>query len=228
MFLFSRRFSIIRERERERESLLSSYDYIISSDKPENINSIITHKKLDALKRLYHKYEYLAVIDAECLFLRPTTPYLKDIWDKNCFVANSSCLGSEYIIHCLQDMKINNYPYDVNFYYWFNEMQVYPSYLIPEFLSWIGKSNIHIYSFDYLLFTVFMIMNHGHKLRVIESPCKALNGLAEELGADKQAPYRRDIVKHIHWSTWFDGIEEFENIKMVFHLDRYPIKRQKL
>lgn len=210
---------LIFSSEEDYQSFKLSCDYLIVPPKPHYIESIVTYKKLKALSLLHDKYDYLATIDTESIFLKPLTPFLKDIWDNNCLVGNVSYFGEYIIEDCLKNIKIN-YPLPTNIYYWFNEIQVYPTKLIPDFINWLPKFINH-YSFDYLLFTIFMITNNNHKLRMLNG--HSYYSLIEDLGLDYYS-YNRHLAAEVNWSPWFPGIEKFDNIKILFHLDRFPIK----
>lgn len=190
-------------------------NYIVVPPKPKSIEAYPIYKKLEALRQLHHKYEYLTTLDSECLFLKPTTPYLKDIWDNNCLVANRCKAGHEYINQCLDDLKITDYPLDKNLYFWFNDIQVYPTSLIPEFLDWLPKK-ISFNSFDYLLFGIFMITKYNHPLRILDADTDK-ESIVEKMG---DYPQHYDLLKQVNWSTWFPGVEKYNNLKMLYHLDR--------
>jgi hypothetical protein len=196
--------------------------FLIAPKKPDYIESNPTYKKLYALSKLYKDYEYLATIDTECIFLKPTTPYLEEIWNGNCFIANKSIEGNRFIESCLEDLGIANYPYETNLYFWFNEIQIYPCSLIPQFLAWIFGKDIHKNSFDYLMFGIFMIMEKGQKLKILDCGEENIkDGVIEDMNLYVNC---RDLVKEVNWSSWFMGIQEFDNIKMLLHLDRYAIE----
>lgn len=194
-------------------------NYIIVPPKPNHIESVATYKKLEALSQLYDKYDYLATMDTEAIFLKPVTPHLESIWENNCLVGNSTEHGVIFIESCLRDVNIN-YPLPTNTYYWFNEIQVYPTNLIPEFMKWLPQF-IHDCSFDYLLFTIFMITNNNHKLRILNG--HSYQGIIEDLGMDRYS-HNRHFAAEVNWSTWFPGVEKLDNIKILFHLDRFPIQ----
>lgn len=175
-----------------------------------------TYKKIRGLAYAIDKFDYVATIDTESLFLKPVCPELKTIWDNNCLVCNESTQGHNYIESCLKDLGLDKFHYSTNYYWWFNDIQVYPTNLIQEFLHWLPK-RISPKSFDYLMFGIFMVEVKKHKLRMIDGISH--DGLIEEL------PLHMDMVEQVsqvNWSTWFPGVEKYENIKMLFHLDRFP------
>jgi hypothetical protein len=195
---------------------------IVVGNKPDNIESVATFKKLKALEILHKDYDYLATIDTECMFLKTTTPYLKDIWNNNCIVANCSISGADIIKQCLIDTNVKDYPYSNNLYFWFNDIQVYPTSLVSEFLEWCPK-NIKLASFDYLLFGIFMITKHNHNLKLIKGVENF--GIIENL---TKYPDIYPLVKETNWSPYFPGVEKYDNVKILFHLDRYPLGDIKL
>lgn len=192
---------------------------IVVPPKPNNYESVVAYKKIKALSLLYKEYDYLATMDTEILFLRPTTPHLKSIWDNNCIIANCSLKGATIINQCLEDLNLKDYPYSTNLYYWFNEIQVYPTYLVQEFLDWL-PSNIRNLSFDYLLFSIFMITKHNHELKLIKGISNY--SIIEDYFEKPEFHY---LAEKVNWSTYFSGVEKLDNIKVLFHLDRVPLPK---
>jgi hypothetical protein len=202
---------------RDKNDFKRTCNYLIVPPKTPFIEAPPIYKKLTALRMLHDKYEYLSTLDSESLFLKPTTPYLKEIWDNNCLVANKSGNGDFFINQCLSDLGINDYPLDKNLYWWFNDIQVYPTKLIPEFLDWLPKK-ISFNSFDYLLFGIFLITKYNHQLRILDAFTER-ESVIERMCCH---PEHRELVKQVNWSSWFPGVEKYDNLKMLFHLDRCP------
>ena len=75
------------------ENILS----LVIPDKLNQYKSPVTVKKLFGVFNLYEKYDYIAVVDCECLFIRSAnvTEVLDTIWKKQSFlVCNKS-----YLLH---------------------------------------------------------------------------------------------------------------------------------
>lgn len=191
--------------------------YLIIENNQDKIHSAATFKKLKALEILADKYDYLATIDTETIFLRPVTPHLKEIWDNNCFVANFSRRGHEIIEECIKTLNID-YKLDPNLYFWFNDIPVYKTSYIREFLDYLPEV-IYYYSFDHMLFTIFMMEKHNQQLKIINGMPEY--SIIEELSLEQNASMRY-LAGKTNWSTYFNGVEKLDNIKMLFHLDRYP------
>ena len=220
---FNENVIVVFSSEQERIDFNRSCNHIVVGPKPDRIESWTTYKKLEALARLCDQYDYLATIDTESVFIRPCTTELKSIWDGNCFVANNTThCGSQFVESCLKDLNTAtdtvNYPYDTNLFCWFNEIQVYPTELIMPFLNWLTKGIIHLASFDYLLFSIFMITKRGHKFRILDcsTPCAVIEGLAH-------LPQHQHLVSQVYWSVWFPGVETVPSKKILFHRPKSSI-----
>jgi len=191
------------------------------SNVPDNEIGFIGKKKLDLLKQVYSDYKYIAIIDVECKFLKPVTNSLEEIWNSNCFVANHSVDGSRMMREL---NEICGYDHNDDLYPWFNCIQVFKSDLIPGFFSWLDSKKEVLgarLNFEFLLFALYCRHELNMPWRVLEG--HAWHGLvenADELGK----PHNKHILNQIVWSTYLKDIEQYPNIKMLFHLDRYPIK----
>lgn len=189
---------------------------IVDLNSSEDRNNYITRKKLKGLEAIYKDYEYIAVIDSECKFLRPTTPHLGEIWKKNCLLANHSDLGGNLMSKvaglCGITLRDGLYP-------WFNDIPVYKTSILPGFLPWAWSKReamMDYNSFDYLLFCLYCRFVLGLEWRVFGSGDKSIYGLTE----GERWAQNGQLLMDTHWSipvfNWYP-----ENIKMLFHLDRY-------
>jgi hypothetical protein len=181
----------------------------------------VGRKKLSLLKQVYTDYKYISIIDAESKFLKPVTPFLEEIWNSNCFLANHSLDGARIVKEFTQ---LCGYRYDDNLYPWFNCIPVFKSELLPGFYQWLDLKkeavDLHL-GFEFLLFAIYCRFELNIPWRVLEG--KAWHGLVEN-GDEWGKPKNRHLFNQTSWSTYQKNIEDYSNIRMLFHLDRYPIK----
>lgn len=183
-------------------------------------DGFIGKKKLDLLKQVYNDYEYISIIDAECKFLQPVTESLKEIWNSNCFLANHSIDGARI----MKELgRVCGYEYNDDLYPWFNCIPVFKVDLLPGFFNWLDRKKQSINShlgFEFLLFAFYCRYELHMPWRVLEG--NAWHGLVEN-GDEWKKPENKHLINQVVWSTYRQGIEKYPNIKMLFHLDRYPI-----
>lgn len=184
-------------------------------------SGFISKKKLDLLKQAYHDYDYVAITDAECKFLQPVTPFLEEIWNDNCFVTNHSTDGSRI----MKEIKDScGYEHNDDLYPWFNCIPIFKSELLPNFFDWLDKRKNILNSpwgFEFLLFAVYCRYELNMPWKVLEG--QAWHGLIENADRCKK-PENKHLLNQVMWSTYQKDIDKYPNIKMLFHLDRYPIK----
>jgi hypothetical protein len=191
------------------------------SSVPETEIGFIGKKKLDLLKQAYPNYKYITIIDVECKFLKPVTTSLEEIWDSNCFVANHSVDGARIMKEL---SKACGYDHNDDLYPWFNCIPVFKTDLLPGFFSWIDnrKEQLHSYlGFEFLVFAVYCRYELNMPWRVLEG--NAWHGLVEN-GDEWSKSENKHLLNQVVWSTYQKDIENNPNIKMLFHLDRFPIK----
>lgn len=183
--------------------------------------SFVSKKKLNLLQQSYGNYDYIAIIDAESKFLKPITPYLQEIWDGNCFVANHSVDGARIIRELATAC---GYSHNDDLYPWFNCIPIYKSDLLPGFFNWLNDRKEvlnHQSGFDFLLFSIYCRYEMNIPWKVLGG--QAWHGLVEN-GDQLKKPENKHLLNQIVWSTYQPGIENLPNIRMLFHLDRHPIK----
>lgn len=178
-------------------------------------------KKLCLIKQVYTDYDYIAIIDAESKFLKPVTNVLEEIWNNNCFVANHSVDGARIMKEL---SKACGYDHNDDLYPWFNCIPVFKTELLPDFFNWIDSRKEALHShlcFEFLLFALYCRYELNMPWRVLEG--RAWHGLVEN-GDEWKKPHNTHLLNQVVWSTYQQNIEQYPNIKMLFHLDRYPIK----
>ncbi len=196
------------------------FKIMVSSIHPSE-GGFVSKKKLDLLKQVYSKYKYIAIIDAESKFLKPVTECLEEIWNSNCFLANHSVDGARIMKEISESC---GYPHNDDLYPWFNCIPIYKSELMPGFFKWLTDKKDALssqFGFDFLLFAVYCRHELNMPWKVLEG--NAWHGLVEN-GDVWGKPENKHLMPQVMWSTYQKGIENHPNIKMLFHLDRYPIK----
>lgn len=178
-------------------------------------------KKIDLLKQVHTQYDYIAIIDVESKFLQSTTKCLEEIWNNNCFVGNHSIDGAR-IMRGIATACGYNYTEDL--YLWFNCIPVFKKELLPDFFEWLDskKEQLNLYlSFEFLVFAMYCKYELKMPWKVLEG--EAWHGLVED-AYQWRKPNNKHLIDQVVWSTYQKDIEKYPNIKMLFHLDRYPIK----
>lgn len=208
--------------EHEASSFNHSFPFKkIISTIPETEMGFVGKKKLNLLKQVYSDYKYISIIDAEAKFLKPTTPYLEEIWNSNCFLGNHSVDGARIMRDIAAACKYN---YNEDLYLWFNCMPIFKTDLLLGFFNWLEskKDNLNSYlGFEFLVFSFYCRYELNMSWRTLEG--YAWHGLVEDAYAWKK-PENQHLINQVVWSTHIKDIENYPNIKMLFHLDRFPIK----
>ena len=95
-FVFSNEEQMEKFNHRIFSSFKETIQYLILPNNLLDYKSKVVVKKLWALQQLYDKYDYLALVDSESLFIKKTdfSVVFEDIWNKrNCLKANISYDG---------------------------------------------------------------------------------------------------------------------------------------
>lgn len=181
--------------------------------------TFINRKKFNLLRKLQHDYDYIACIDDEAVFLRPMTPHLKDLWDANSFLASHSIDGKKIMDTCY---RLCGYESPDDLYPWFNSPPIYKTDSLPGFFTWLDARDPEVHNcgvaFDFLLYSIYWRMELKLPWRVLGPNVTKWHGLVEHPEWHRHT----DLHNQVAWSTYFPGVENHENIKMLFHLDRYP------
>ena len=204
----------------EAEQFTHPFPYrTVISNVLESQNGFITHKKLDLLRQVYKEFNYVALIDAETLILRPVCPELERLWNENCFIANHSSDGKRMLGKVAQ---LSGYNYTGDLYPWLNGPPLYKCELLDGFFKWLDlreKKVLEICeTFDFTLFALYCQFELGMSWRKL-GDMTVHHGLVEN--ADEWSKHRH-LIGEVPWSTWYSGVEQNSNILMLFHLDRYP------
>lgn len=191
------------------------------SDVPEGETGFVGKKKLNLLKQVYSEYNYIAIIDVESKFLKPTTTCLEEFWNDNCFLANHSIDGSRIV---KEITSACGYNHNDDLYPWFQEIPIYKSELLPGFFKWLNEKKEVLYcfsGFDFILFSIYC----RYELNMTWRTLGTEKDIAWHGANEDPARCYTHLAVHSHWSSWFPGVENLSNIHLLMHLDRFPIKQ---
>ena len=188
MFDMSQYLYFIIDSEEDRNFLLdidrSLKTFLVNEDISKNNMNVPTAKKFYGLEVLYDKYEYIAAIDCDSIFLKNFDIYevFNEIWEsKSCFykarqISEGSVEGRR---KCAEEIGLaNNYflkreTEDFLYNIWFNDIPVYKSSNLKEFFDWIHFSKLEdgntIYNhilqtfecFDYFIYWYWLVSYKG-------------------------------------------------------------------
>lgn len=164
-------------------------------------SNIVSIKKWYGVKKLYDKFDYIAVIDDDVLFLKEFDPYkvFNEIWtNKTCFVKNKCSLNNSiFLRNCAFACGLENNlilkKETEDFYYtcWFNDIPVYKTEGIEEFFNWIDNTKtstgntirenaiLNYLCFDYLIYWFWLICYKGLTSKFID--IYAGNSIVEDI-----------------------------------------------
>ena len=234
-FVFSDEAQKNKFRNRIYEAFSEEISWLILPEEQLHYQSKVVVKKMYALRTLKDRYDYLAMVDSESLFIKKVDfPKLfEEIWDKRlCLNANISPsygLGSTNLrIRCFQTLglyhdkvlckEFHYYTYD----FWFNEIPIYKCNNLTEFFVWLDKFDKKGWMnewacFEYWMYAAFLIKEKNYHLKHFRFYC--FGGIMEFIGGRSHRAQRKILDKlGTHWTSCPDVIND--NIVMIFHLDR--------
>ena len=170
-FVFSNESQRLKLNNRISEELgVSVYSLVLPDDRL-HYKSQVTVKKFFGIERLKDKYQYIATIDCECLFLKDADflSVFEEIWNTQSFLnANATSHGFKIMHHCYKTVgclynpkllrETRFYRYNV----WFNEIPVYKAETLDGFWEWLQGLNTEEilndwYCFDYYLYVASLV-----------------------------------------------------------------------
>lgn len=213
-----------------KEGIKSNFNFLTLPQNECDYKSQVTIKKFYGLKCLKDKYDYIAAIDSETLFIRHINyeVVFDNMWKNvEMLKANKSPNGYFIMRTCFKTLGIydnckllketGNYLYNV----WFNDIPLYKCDVLDEFFDWLDTLNSNYKNewncFEYYIFMAFLIIKKGYHLSKYN--IESLGGIMEYLYV---FPIERQIfiVKTLntHWTSSAESVDE--NIGIRFHLDR--------
>lgn len=212
------------------EELSSDFNYLVLPENEGKYKSQVTIKKIYGLIKLKDRYDYLAAIDSEAIFIKHIEYDIvfETMWNNNDMLkANKSPNGYFIMKKCFNTLGIynneilkretNNYLYNV----WFNDIPLYKCNLINEFLDWLATLNQNYKNewmcFEYYIFMAFLVIKKGYHLS--KYPLESLGGVIEYLYVFPVWK-QKEIIQMLgtHWTSSDKCITGDTGIR--FHLDR--------
>ncbi|MCR5786094.1 MAG: hypothetical protein K6G28_00110 [Acholeplasmatales bacterium] len=228
-------FSNIEQQEKF-YNLVSDLNYrinhLILPEEFLDYKSKVVVKKLYGLKELMNKYNYIALIDCETIFIKngDFDEIFKTINDNRlCLNANISYDGFFILRACFLQLglyknkklrkEFSNFKYN----YWFNEIQVYDCSVLPEFFEWLEQFDKEKYlndwyCFEYYIYGAFLILEKDYHI-IKHKNLKSMGGILEYLpmySTQKQHKILNQLKTH--WTSSADV--QNDNCYLRFHLDR--------
>ena len=230
-FVFSDEAQKNKFRNRIYEAFSEEISWLILPEEQLHYQSKVVVKKMYALRMLKDRYDYLAMVDSESLFIKKVDfPKLfEKIWDKRlCLNANISPDGFFILRKCFRTMelyynKILRKEFRWFLYnFWFNEIPVYKCDNLTEFFVWLDKFDKKGWMnewccFEYYLYAAFLIIEKGIHINRLNI-CS--NGGVMEYIIERPPHKQLHILNRLgtHWTSCPDITND--NIVMFFHLDR--------
>lgn len=186
---------------------------VVMEENLSNCKNPVSIKKIYGLKKLQKKFDYIAAIDCECIFLKKFDPgeIMDEIWRNETYLSCNIALVR--IIHkcaeglgLLDDSKIVEATGNFKYTWWFNEIPVYKTETLDEFFDWLDEKDRYniVYNnwncFDYYVYVMWLIMKFNKK--TVKYDYKAYGGIVEEL-CNPVRFFKRKIEKDFgsHWTS---------------------------
>ena len=195
----------------------------------------VSIKKFYGLYALADKYDYIATVDCECVFLPVSLTageMLENVWRAGtCFSANRSYAGADVMMKCAaaldlqNDEKILRETGGLCYTWWFNDIPVYLASDIAPFFQWLEeddrfkKTYYDWNCFDHLVYGMWRILYrdqhiYRHKLIGISSIAEAC------WRPELPGKGRIERILGTHWTSRVDTSHVNAGIYMQFHRDR--------
>jgi hypothetical protein len=156
----------------------NAYDTIILPHSWRKYAAIINAKKYYGLLQLANQHDYIAVFDAETLFIKDADleKIYTEIGSSTTYRANKSKKGGEIIFRIAtilglqenEDLILQTENFTL--YWWFNEIPVYDTKAFLEFWEWIEINKLKekiledYWCFDFLAYSVWCICFKAHTI----------------------------------------------------------------
>lgn len=211
--------------------------YLVIPDELNKYKSPVTVKKLFGVFSLYKEYNFIGVVDCECLFTKSTNlnDIFEEIWNKQSFLfANRSYLLHDILKTTVKRMDLlgneelrkdtSNYLYNC----WFCDIPVYNSVNIEEFKDWLYQKNVdELFNdrkiTDYYLYVLFLYLEKGYRFKKINywSPW----GIMEDVAYTH--PKKCDYIENEIGTHWTSNPESKNaNAVIRFHRDHQIPKKE--
>jgi hypothetical protein len=188
----------------------------------------ITVKKLVGVKALFEAgYDYVAVVDAESVFIKPVDAALlcEEIWQAPIIGNLPTQLATDNLLGTLSELSLPPTDGLADYFTWFNEIPVYERTTFQGFWEWLEPRTAGVFggvwSSDYTPYTFYLMLHGIKRVKPVDIRSRYY-GLLEEL------PCRDDLDRNAvldqmgtHWSTSMVGLDDKPRIKMLFNMDRF-------
>jgi hypothetical protein len=232
-FIFSNEEEANQFNNNSKFRYINNYKPLVLSSDLRNKNSIVNVKKFFALNSIINNYDYVGVYDCETEFVKHSNLdfIYKDIASFNYVKANESKIGANIIKLAAGFMGLDNNEKLINqtknysLYWWFNEIPVYSKESFIEFYEWYNSHpNLEVlqneyYSFDYLIYTIWLICFKEFKINHIELPFECEVAAIEDF---RLAVEQKDVISETfqsYWSTNGANHKKYDKIKLIIHID---------
>lgn len=230
-FIFSDEVQKEKFRSRIYEVFSEEISWLILPEEQLDYKSKVSIKKIYALRSLKDKYEYLAAIDSESLFVKNTDFYrlFEEIWDRCLFLnANISPDGFFIMRDCFRTINIyynrslrrelRYYLYNI----WFNEIPIYRCDNLSDYLAWLDSPEKKGWlenwkCFDYYMYAAYLIIEKGYHIKRFNICSNG--GIMEYIM--EFTPQKQSRILNMLGTHWTSNPDVTNcNIVMLFHLDR--------
>lgn len=230
-FIFSNEEQYVKFDRQVYNLLKCHIKYLIIDAELLDLKAKVIIKKFFGLRKLMGFYEYISIIDCECLFFKngDYTKLFEKIWQKRtAFITNFSLLGFFSLRTCLRTLdlydnkKLQKVFKHCRYNFWFNDIPVYKCDILPDFFMWLDKFDIKKWGnewqcYEYYIFAAYLILKKNYQLEY--TSYYASMGVVEYLIAFPEKKQREILdVLGTHWSSIPHVTNE--NTYLLFHLDR--------
>ena len=196
----------------------------------------VTIKKWYGIRKLMDRYDYIAAIDCETVFVRDAgeEDVLEAAWREETYLAaNRSVCGAAVVKRCAEALGLDRNETlrtetkEFRYTWWFNEIPVYRTADLDEFFRWIEDEgwNDAIYSefccFDYIVYVFWLLLYKGKHLKRygFTSNVSVIEALWQPEITGK---IKKERILGTHWTSRVDLQKEpiNPNIYLQFHRDR--------
>jgi hypothetical protein len=211
-------FSNNSEYELFKSKTTEKFNHLILENPFTAYENIINAKKIYAVHQLANKYKYIGVIDTEVDFIKKYDEFIeyKNIFESKEFKSNISTQGNKILSPILDIMDFDEYNTSIILketdnlkqYWWFNELSVYESETFYEFFDWLKSHKNFIsmmsvvYCFDYFIYSIWLIVFNGFKLKKICQTESFKFGAIEECTNIEVIDQFESMVSKISESTY--------------------------
>ncbi len=222
----------------ERDGFISCQSLVLPKSLRNMKNKgIINIKKFYALMQLKNLYDYIIVLDDDCVFigaadiLSVCETYFKNKKLFGNFLNNSPFeIQNSIVENCKRFFKGDENKIDSGLYLWFNQLPIYKTSHLSEFFNMTkickNINNLTWYDFDYYIYMYYLIL--AHDFQVYDTGVEAGLSVAEITPS-----IYFEIYSEVKRSVFYMATEyaknyfNMENVFLQIHNDRENAKMKK-